>query len=682
MKNLKIGVKLVGGFILTALIIMAVGITAIVEQGKMQHLQEELADDNLPAVQNLLIIKSEAAAIASLMRTILTPYISVEQRKLSHQGLGERRKIYGAAKTAFLALDFAEAVKPQFDIFSKHISKWVTVNNKAVEISQNLIDTDMTNPIRLNNHMNDFEIAHQSLLAKVGKLVAFKIDFEGGNDGTACSLGKWLGNMDTTNPQIVALAKDLQPIHMQLHQHVGKIKDLIAESRGFEARDITINELFPLSERVFKLVYDMKAVSDIANASFLEMNTLLLEEASVHQENTFKALDVLVEKAKTEAAATVKRGESIAKTSQLITIVGICLGVLLALILGFYLTHIITKPLQKGVELSKAMAGGDMTQTMDVDQKDEIGILAQSLNEMAKNLRKMITDVSVGVESVDDSSSQLAAISNQMQSGAENTASRSGQVASAAEEMSANQNTVAAAMEQASVNVNMVATATEEMNATISEIAQNSHNAKEITTQAVGKSKKAAQRVDELGRAADEINKVTEAITEISEQTNLLALNATIEAARAGEAGKGFAVVANEIKDLAKQTAQATLDIKTKIYGIQQATGITVTEINDIQTVISDIDQIVSTIAAAIEEQTATTREIAENVSQASTGITEVNENVAQSSTVAGEIASDIAEVNNSANEMNQASSRVKESASDLSGIAINLKNMIAKFTV
>jgi methyl-accepting chemotaxis protein len=114
--------------------------------------------------------------------------------------------------------------------------------------------------------------------------------------------------------------------------------------------------------------------------------------------------------------------------------------------LGFYLTFIITKPLQKGVELSKAMAGGDMTKTMDVDQKDEIGILAHSLNEMAGNLRRMITDVSKGVESVDDSSNQLAAISNQMQSGAENTAARSSQVSSAAVEMSANQNTVAAAM--------------------------------------------------------------------------------------------------------------------------------------------------------------------------------------------------------------------------------------------
>ena len=682
MKNLKLGVKLVGGFVLTALIILAVGITAIVQQGKMKSLQADMAEDHFPAVQNILVIKSVTANLAGLMRTLLTPFASVEQRQQVHERLIEGRKVYGAAKTNFLALDFASTVKPEIDNFSGNIGKWVTVNNKVVEMSQRLIDQDIINPSKLNDHIKDIEIAHQSLLAKVGKLVAFNISFDGGTDETACSLGQWLDNMDTTNPEIVKWAKELRPIHTQLHKCVGKIKEFISGSQPVEAQSVALKELYPLSEQIFALVAKMKGVSDGAYTTFTEMNKLLLEEAAVYQENTFTAIDDIVQKAETGAHDNVKEGEDIAHSGTIITIIGVCLGVALALILGFSLTYIVTKPLQKGVELAKAMAGGDMTKTMDVDQKDEIGMLAKSLNEMAKNLRGMITDIREGVDTVDDSSGQLASISNQMQSGAENTASKSSQVAAAAEEMSANQNTIAAAMEQAATNVNMVAAATEEMNATINEIARNSNNAKNITSQAVGKSQKASQRVNELGSAANEINKVTEVITEISEQTNLLALNATIEAARAGEAGRGFAVVANEIKALAKQTAQATLDIKTKIQGIQEATGITVSEINNIQKVISDIDQIVTSIAAAIEEQTATTREIAVNVSQASSGITEVNENVAQSSTVAGEIACDIAEVNNSANEMTQASSQVKESAAGLSGIASNLKQLIARFTV
>jgi methyl-accepting chemotaxis protein len=191
---------------------------------------------------------------------------------------------------------------------------------------------------------------------------------------------------------------------------------------------------------------------------------------------------------------------------------------------------------------------------------------------------------------------------------------RSNSVAGAAEAMSATMNSVAAASEQTATNVNMVASATEEMTATVQEIAHNSEKARTITESAVTQAGSASQKVGELGRAANEISNVTEVITEISEQTNLLALNATIEAARAGEAGKGFAVVANEIKELAKQTAQATQEIKAKIEGIQGSTAGTVNQIEQITGVINEVNEIVGTIATAVEEQAATSREITEQL--------------------------------------------------------------------
>jgi len=139
------------------------------------------------------------------------------------------------------------------------------------------------------------------------------------------------------------------------------------------------------------------------------------------------------------------------------------------------------------------------------------------------------------------------------------------------EETTTRVQTVAAAAEEMSVN--MVAAAAEEMSATIAEIASNTEKTSAITNTAVAQSEKASAQIHELGGAAQEVGKVTESITEISEQTNLLALNATIEAARAGEVGKGFAVVANEIKEFAKQTAEATNEIKGKISEIQDVTS-------------------------------------------------------------------------------------------------------------
>lgn len=682
MKNLKLGVKLIGGFVLTAIIVLTVGIIAMIQQKKMHDLAEELADDHMPSVEYLLHMDADLEAIAGFMHNLLIPNASKEFRIATHQQLIDRRKDYGEAKDEFAKLDFAGEVKNEWQELLGRIGSWAEINNRAVEISEKLIAEDIVNPQELSEYMDKFEIAHQTLLAKVGKLLSLNESFSGGTDGTACSLGQWIANPTTENKEIMTLVNTLTPIHLKLHEKVSEIKQYVDNGQIILAKETARQELFPLSEQVFELVHKMTEVSNTAHASFDEIGSLLLKDAKVPSEQVFASIDGLVKIAEEEAQKTKGRAEKVATQTRIITIIGLVVGVTLALVLGFYLTAIITGPLSKGVTLSQAMADGDMTQTMDVDQKDEIGILASSLNSMATSLRRMITEIGGGVASVDQSSSQLTGISNQMSAGAEETANRANQVASAAEEMSANQTSVAAAMEEASVNVSVVATAAEEMNSTITEISENSTRAKEITTSAVDQSQKASERVNELGRAADEINKVTEAITEISEQTNLLALNATIEAARAGEAGKGFAVVANEIKDLAKQTAEATLDIKNKISGIQQATGITVKEINEIAVVIADVDQIVATIATAVEEQTATTREIAENVNQASSGISEVNENVSQSSAVSEEIAADIAAVSKSAEEMNNASSQVKVSAEELATIADSLKEMLEKFRV
>jgi methyl-accepting chemotaxis protein len=366
------------------------------------------------------------------------------------------------------------------------------------------------------------------------------------------------------------------------------------------------------------------------------------------------------------------------------TVVLSVLGLLTIVCAGYmnYISSTIIGRIGPVVKFAAAMAQGDMTQTLKAGQKDEIGQLIRALDDMAKDMRRMVADMNSGVQTLASSSTELSAISEQMSSGVEETSSKSQTVATAAEEMSANMNSVAAAMEQASTNVSMVASAAEEMAATVSEIAKNTETARTITDEAVSQTKSASGQVGELGSAAREIGTVTEAITAISEQTNLLALNATIEAARAGEAGKGFAVVANEIKELSKQTAAATKEIRARVGGIQDSTSKTITGIENISRVIKEVNEIVSAIAAAVEEQAVTTREIARNVAHGSQGIQEATENVAQTSVVAGQIAEDIADVNRAANEMANGSSQVRQSAQELSQLAEQLKEMGNKFKI
>ena len=381
-----------------------------------------------------------------------------------------------------------------------------------------------------------------------------------------------------------------------------------------------------------------------------------------------------------DAAEFLQAANSIRNSSLLVALVAMAFTVLAVT----FAAGLIVKPLNRAIASLKDIAEGegDLTRRLDAAAKDEIGELGRWFNTFIAKLQGIIVKLGENSNGINASATQLATIAKDLSSGAADTSQRAESVATASEEMSANLNNVAAAMEESATNTNMVASAAEEMSSTIREIAENAERARTVSSKAVNQAQNASEKMSELGSAAQKIGKVTETITEISEQTNLLALNATIEAARAGEAGKGFAVVANEIKELAKQTAGATQNIKQQIDEVQRTTELTVAEINQISEVIGNVNDIITTIAAAVEEQTAATREIADNIAQASQGIQEVNENVSQSSAVAGTITQDIAQVNQAAGTIAGNSRQVESSSSGLYQLSQELKKIVDSFKV
>jgi methyl-accepting chemotaxis protein len=225
-------------------------------------------------------------------------------------------------------------------------------------------------------------------------------------------------------------------------------------------------------------------------------------------------------------------------------------------------------------------------------------------------LTDLLTSVSHMASTIAVAAEELTAVSARLTGNAKDTAQQATSVSTSSEQVSA--------------NVSVVAASSEEMMASIREISKSATEAARVAKSAVTIANTTSQTIHQLGASSLEIGKVIKVITSIAQQTNLLALNATIEAARAGEAGKGFAVVANEVKELAKATALATEDIGRKIEATQVDTRAAIAAIAEVSQVITQVNDISNVIAAAVEEQTATTTEIGRNVTAAASGSNEI----------------------------------------------------------
>jgi methyl-accepting chemotaxis protein len=264
---------------------------------------------------------------------------------------------------------------------------------------------------------------------------------------------------------------------------------------------------------------------------------------------------------------------------------------------------------------------GDLTVSIDTEGGDAIARMAGALDTFVRDLRQSVGRIRKGCETLASSSDRLHTVSERMSNEVLQTADQVGVVASTANHMSS--------------SISTVAESTRGMESAIQEIARSASSVAQVARQAVTTAEQTNSTVVALDASSEEIGQILKTITAIAEQTNLLALNATIEAARAGDMGKGFAVVANEVKELAKETARATTDIASKIEAIQGGSRGAVAAITRIGEIIREIDGLQATIVAAVEEQSATTREISRHVDHASGSTNEISRNMDEVATAA-----------------------------------------------
>ncbi|MCA2211773.1 methyl-accepting chemotaxis protein [Jidongwangia harbinensis] len=374
--------------------------------------------------------------------------------------------------------------------------------------------------------------------------------------------------------------------------------------------------------------------------------TVLTSQARASFVEWLRVINVFIDLEESMNQAETGFARSTAQRFLTLMLVLCAIAVALAVGIAWWTTRSITRPLDQAGTVLRAVADGDLTRRLAFRRDDEVGRMGRSLNSALESIGQAMAKISAGAERLASASTRINGLSGTIAAGAEESSAQAGVVSAAAAEVSRSVQTVAAG--------------SEEMGASIREISHSATEAATVGANAVTAVETTADTISRLGQSSEQIGDVVRSITAIAEQTNLLALNATIEAARAGESGKGFAVVAGEVKELSQETARATEDISRRVAAIQSDTASAITAIQDVARVIARINEYQTTIASAVEEQTATSNEMNRSVGEAASGSGQIAANIDSVASVARSTSTSVAESRQAAGELAQVSDELQ----------------------
>jgi len=658
LKNIKIGTKLLGGFLTVAFITLIVGFMGWNGADNMGQGAAEIADVRLPSIDSLRIIKKELESLRVAQRTLLNPLLNDVDHKRQFENFDKAREKYQKAWAVYEPLPQTKEEAEYWKQFAQAIDDWKKENNIFMDAAKEVAATGILNPIGLSMYLQQFRADHYKLAKAALELIDNDEPFEGGEDHTACNFGKWIASYKKDNKEINSLIAEMKPFHAAFHNNIKEVKALMAQHDKGAARILYHSELDANMSRTFGLFQKLQEKADAIRDMYTVMNNQAMTACLKKQRLCLDLLDKIIainEDVARDTTTSVHRETSKTKT---IAIAGMIIGTLLAAIIGLVLTRMITVPLSSGVSLANAVSEGDVSQTVAIDQNDEIGILAKAMNKMVTNLKEMVIaaeriadgDLSVAVTPMSEKDAlgkalktmveKLSNIMSEINVAAGNVAAGSEQMSSTSQAMSQGATEQASSLEEITSSMSEIGSQTKQN-------AENAGQANNLAAEARGFAEKGNRQMSDMVDAMKEINassqnisKIIKVIDEIAFQTNLLALNAAVEAARAGKHGKGFAVVAEEVRNLAARSAKAARETAEMIEGsVKKAEGgteiaqLTAGALEEIVTSVTKATDLVAEIAAASNEQ-------AQGVSQITIGLGQVDQVTQQNTAHAEECAS------------------------------------------